>query len=232
MLTPTPPNSEAANTPAMLEYLGEIYRLAYDDNAPDAVTTSAIADRLDVSPPAAVKMMQKLAQSGYLERRPYKGVQLTPKGEALALRNIRRHRLLEAFLVQVMKFEWHEVHDYAHQLEPAIDARLEARMDELAGFPTRCPHGDPIPNRDGVMPRLNDHPLVQFPLNSTGVISRIKTRQDEKLIYLANNNLLPGTEFTLVGRAPFNGPVRLKIGHNEIVIGGELASEIFVVAAN
>lgn len=227
----TAPDYDDPNTPAMLEYLGEIYRLAYDDRAPDAVTTSAIADRLNVSPPAAVKMMQKLAQMGYLERRPYKGVQLTPKGEALALRNIRRHRLVEAFLVRVMKFGWHEVHDYAHQLEPSLDERLEDRMDELAGFPTRCPHGDPIPTRDGKMPILNDMPLADFPLEQTGVIGRIKTRQTEKLLYLAEHQIVPGKPFVLAGRAPFGGPVRLTIDNNDIVVGSELAAEIYVEPA-
>ncbi len=217
-------------TPAMLGYLGEIYRLVYDTNSGGAVTTSAIAERLDVSPPAAVKMMQKLAQSGHLKRKPYKGAQLTPKGEKMALRTIRRHRLTEAFLVTVMKFGWHEAHDYAHHLEMAVDDLFEDRMDELAGFPTRCPHGEPIPSKDGVMPKIEDMPLLEFPTGIDGLISRVRSRSEAKLKYLAEHEIVPGTAFNLLGRGPFNGPVRVKIGVHQLVLGSELAGEIFVEA--
>lgn len=215
-------------THAMREYLGEIYRLAYDDRTEGAVSTSAIAERLNVSPPAAVKMMQKLAHLGYLERQPYRGVQLTPEGERIALRAIRRHRLTEAFLVSVMKFGWHEAHHHAHRLEPAIDDAFEDRMDALAGFPSRCPHGEPIPSKQGTMPAVVDLPLLDCPVESEGVISRVRARDEDKLIYLASNSIVPGSQFTVMGKAPFNGPVRVKIGRDEQVLGSELAGEIYV----
>src|SRR3970040_3172251 len=112
----------------MQEYLGEIYRL---QRSPEGVTPSALADRLEVSPPAVVRMLRRLDEAGLLTHIPYQGVKLSPQGEREALRSIRRHRLLEAFLVQVMGFGWDEVHTHAHGLDSAINDEVEDRMDDL-----------------------------------------------------------------------------------------------------
>ena len=213
-------------THARREYLAEVYRLQTSTDQP--ITTTAIADRLEVSPPAAVKIMQRLAKEGYLRRQPYKGVRLTTEGEREALRSIRRHRLLEAFLVTVMKFNWDEVHPHAHALEPAINDQFEDRMDELAGYPQRCPHGDPIPTKDGRMPVVNDQSLLNFPIGTRGLLRRVRNHTPEKLRYLAEIKLVPGTSITLVNRAPFNGPVRLKIAGGEHVLSAEMASDLFI----
>ncbi len=218
-----------AITHARREYLAEIYRLQQSTDEP--VTTTALADRLEVSPPAVVRMMRRLALEGYLRRQPYKGVSLTPDGEREALKSIRRHRLLEAFLVTVMKFGWDEVHEHAHGLEGAINDLFEDRMDELAGFPKRCPHGDPIPTKDGRMPKLNEASLLNFDVGTQGTISRIRNHTPDKLRYLAEHRLIPGTAVTLMGRAPFNGPVRLKTPAGEHVLGSEMAGDIYIEAA-
>lgn len=215
-------------THARREYLAEIYRL--QTSTDESITTTALAMRLDVTPPAVVRMMRRLAHEGFLKRQPYKGVRLTPEGEREALKSIRRHRLLEAFLVTVMKFSWDEVHTLAHGLEPAINDEFEDRMDELAGHPKRCPHGDPIPSKDGVMPILFDKSLIEFPIGSKGTISRIRNHTPEKLRYFAELKLFPNTSVTLVGRAPFKGPVRIKNGTGEHVLGAELAEQIFIEA--
>lgn len=215
-------------THARREYLAEIYRL--QTSTEEAITTTALALRLDVTPPAVVRMMRRLAHEGFLKRQPYKGVRLTPEGEREALKSIRRHRLLEAFLVIVMRFGWDEVHTHAHALEAAINDQFEDRMDELAGYPKRCPHGDPIPGKDGVMPILNDESLLQFPIGTKAVISRIRNHTPEKLRYFADLKLFPGATITLLGRAPFNGPVRIKNGTSEHVLGAELAGQIFIEA--
>ena len=223
-------HSDAADsiTHARREYLAEIYRL--QTSTDESITTTAMAIRLDVTPPAVVRMMRRLAHEGFLKRQPYKGVRLTPEGEREALKSIRRHRLLEAFLVTVMKFSWDEVHTHAHGLEPAINDQFEDRMDELAGYPKRCPHGDPIPSKDGVMPILNDESLTQFPIGTKAVISRIRNHTPEKLRYFAELQLFPGTSISLVGRAPFKGPVRIKNGTGEHVLGAELAEQILIEA--
>src|SRR3990172_6554513 len=133
----------------MQEYLGEIYRL---ERSPEGVTTSALAERLDVSPPAVVRMLRRLDEAGLLTHIPYQGVKLSPQGEREALRSIRRHRLLEAFLVKVMGFGWDEVHEQAHPLELAISGEFEDRMDAVAGYPTHCPHADPLPTHHPPIP--------------------------------------------------------------------------------
>jgi DtxR family Mn-dependent transcriptional regulator len=222
-------------SPIMQEYLGEIYRL---ERSPEGVTTSALAERLDVSPPAVVRMLRRLDEAGLLTHIPYQGVKLSQNGEREALRSIRRHRLLEAFLVKVMGFGWDEVHDESHKLELAISDAFEDRMDAVSGHPTRCPHGDPIPTKDGRMPEVNDQPLLGVPVGTVGTVSRVKTHDGEKLRYLAKLGLIPGTSIRLLNRAPFNGPLRLQVedprqganGH-EHVIGTELAQALRVEVA-
>lgn len=212
-------------SPVMREYLGEIYRL---ERSAAGVTTSALAERLEVSPSAAARMLRRLDEAGLLTHLPYQDVKLSPQGEREALRSIRRHRLLEAFLVKVMGFGWDEVHEQAHPLELAISGEFEDRMDAVAGYPTHCPHGDPIPTKDGRMAEMNDQPLLDAPVGSQVVIRRVKTHDGEKLRYLAQLGLVPGTPIQLVNRSPFNGPLRLKIGRQEHVIGAELAQALRV----
>jgi DtxR family Mn-dependent transcriptional regulator len=166
-----------------------------------------------------------------LRRQPYRGFRLTPEGEREALKSIRRHRLLEAFLVTVMKFRWDEVHDHAHGLDEVINEQFEDRMDELSGFPKRCPHGDPIPTKDGQLPPIHDVSLADVPLGTAGIIRRIRHHTPDKLRYLADHKLVPGTRITLVNRAPFNGPVRLKAPDGEHVLGSEMANDLFIELA-
>jgi DtxR family Mn-dependent transcriptional regulator len=157
---------------------------------------------------------------------------LTPAGSKAALLGIRRHRLVERFLVDVLKFGWHEVHEEADELQKGITQRLEDRIDELMGHPATCPHGDPIPTREGIVSELNDKPLTVVPPGAKGQITRVKTHDPEKLSYLAEIGLVPGTSFELVNRAPFNGPLRIKIESSgrEQVIGVELAAALWVTS--
>src|SRR5215510_4896421 len=145
---------------AMQEYLAEAYRIAYyQGEANPYISTSALADVLHVSAPAVTRMVQRLKEAGYLEHEPYRGIFLTPTGEHEALMSIRRHRLVERFLTDVMKFGWHEVHDDADELGALVSDALVTRMEKMAGFPRRCPHGEPIPTAEGKMPRVVDRPL-------------------------------------------------------------------------
>ncbi len=209
----------------MREYLGEVYRL--QQGGPGAAT-GALAERLGVSSPAVVRMLRRLERAGLVRRKPYRGAVLTRAGELEALRSIRRHRLLEAFLVKVMGFGWHEVHDHAHLLEPAINDEFEDRMDEVAGHPATCPHGDPIPTKDGHMPPTHDEPLTGLPAGTSGTLRRVKTDDPEKLKYFAELGLLPGVPLAVVNRAPFNGPIRVRAGHLDHVLGSELAAVLRV----
>jgi DtxR family Mn-dependent transcriptional regulator len=207
------------------EYLGEIYRL---ERSPEGVTTSALAERLEVSSSAVARMLRRLDQLGFLTHVPYQGVKLSPAGEREALRSIRRHRLLEVFLVRVMGFGWDEVHEESHGLQLTISDAFEDRMDALAGHPTHCPHGDPIPTKDGRMAATHDAPLLELAVGAGAVLRRVKTDDGEKLRYLAELGLMPGVELRVLGRAPFNGPLRIRANGNEHVIGTELAKSLRV----
>jgi DtxR family Mn-dependent transcriptional regulator len=215
---------------AMSEYLAEAYRLAYYQDSNPYISTSALAEVMHVSAPAVTRMVQRLKEAGYLDHEPYRGISLTPKGESEALMNIRRHRLVEVFLVDVMKFGWHEVHDAADELGEAVTDRIVERMEQMAGFPRRCPHGEPIPSANGVMPRVHDAPLSEVSTGQEYAISRVNTHDADKLAYLGELGLKPGTRIYLVSRAPFNGPLQLRLKEDIQVIGHELAGVLRVCA--
>ncbi|NDJ84943.1 MAG: metal-dependent transcriptional regulator [Chloroflexi bacterium] len=214
----------------MQEYLAETYRIASYQDEP-YVSTSALAEAMGVTAPAVARMATRLREAGYVDHEPYHGMCLTPLGKTEALKAIRRHRLLEVFLVKVMDFGWHEVHDEADHLGAVLSDRLVERMEQMAGYPMRCPHGEPIPSADGQMPVVDDAPLTVMEPPAELVISRVRAHDPEKLMYLAELGLTPGRAVTLISRAPFNGPLRLLIGKNEQVIGTELASVLRVSAA-
>jgi DtxR family Mn-dependent transcriptional regulator len=212
----------------MAHYLGELYRLG---GHREFVAPSALAVELDVSPPAVARMGGRLSERGLVDRRRYRGVRLTSRGEREALREIRYHRMAEAFLVTVLKYGWHEAHDTADALAEIADADLIARMEQAAGHPTRCPHGEPIPSAEGVMPELHDLPLTQLGVGERGVISRVRIRETQRLEYLAREGLFPRTAFRVEGKGPFGGPVRLSLERGEVVLGAEIAGQIFVERA-
>ncbi len=213
---------------AMQEYLAEAYRLAYYQDGDPYISTSDLAKVMHVSAPAVTRMVARLKEAGYLEHEPYKGIALTSKGEREALMNIRRHRLVERFLTDVMKFGWHECHDDADDLGAAVSDVVVERMAVMAGHPKRCPHGEPIPSADGRMPRVVDYPLNNVEQGSDWVISRVNTHDEDKLKYLDSLGLKPGARFTLVERAPFNGPLQLGVNGQIKVIGHELAGVLRV----
>ncbi len=130
--------------------------------------------------------------------------------------------------MQIMRFGWEEVHHLADALEPGINQVLEDRIDELTGHPTRCPHGEPIPSREGKMPPLDDVRLIAVEPGTGGRLSRVRTHDPDKLRYLAELGLLPGVEIQLLARAPFNGPLRIGLGGEECVIGRELAAVLWI----
>lgn len=216
---------DLAPSAAMRGYLAEIYRLQEDS---PTVSTTSLAERLNVSPPAVPRMLKRLQNAGYVKHVPYQGVELTLRGRLEALREVRRHRILEVFLVNVMGFAWHEVHDHAEGLGAGLNDALTDRMDEMTGHPPRCPHGEPIPDQDGRLPEINDMCIVNLGVGHKGAISRVRTHEPEKLEYIASLGLIPGIEFEIIGRAPFNGPMRLRVGRDEVVIGYELMKSLWV----
>jgi len=212
-------------SPAMRRYAAEIYRLQQDH---DQVSLSLLSSQVESSAQAISTMVKRLNKSGYLVHEPYRGVRLTPAGEKIAMPALRRHRLTEVFLVKVMNYDWAAAHELSDVFERGVNEEIEERMDELAGHPTRCPHGEPIPSKEGVMPRVVDVPLVDVPSGSDCVVSRVRTHDVEKLRYIAELGLVPGTPFHLLSCAPFKGPLRLQMKPNDHIIGYELSQSIWV----
>jgi DtxR family Mn-dependent transcriptional regulator len=169
-----------------------------------------------------------MKRKAYLQHEPYQGVRLTAEGERIAMPALRRHRLVEVFLVQVMEFGWGEAHELSDRLELGINETLEDRIDVLTGHPTRCPHGEPIPSKEGRMPEVNDIPLVNLDPTLRCRISRVRTHDVDKLRYFADLGLVPGVALELRSRAPFDGPLRIQMNSEELVLGYELASALYV----
>lgn len=217
-------------SPTMRDYLAEVYRLTDrgEGAASDYVGTSALADRLDVSAPAVNRMITKLKESGLLEHEPYQGIRLTDAGRREALKELRRHRIAEVFLVKVMGFKWHEVHHEAEQLTRGMNEALTQRMDEMAGHPTVCPHGEPIPDANGELPPLNDVLLSDAPHNEDLYVTRVRTREPDRLEYLTALGLMPGAHLRVIHAAPFHGPLQLQLGREYRIIGHNLAELIRV----
>ena len=212
-------------TPAMKRYAAEIFRLEQDV---PFVGLSELSESANASLQATSRMVGRMKKMGYLEHEPYRGVRLTDTGQRIAMPALRRHRLVEVFLVRVMRFGWDEAHDLSDDFELGINDLLEDRIDEITDHPTRCPHGEPIPSKDGVMPEVNDISLIQLQPTRRCRVSRVRTHEPEKLRYFADLGLVPRVEFELRFRAPFNGPFRIHSSQEEIVLGYDLAEALFV----
>ncbi len=212
-------------SPAMQAYAAEIYRLQQDF---DKVPLSLLTDHMSNSAQAIAIMVQKMRKEGYLSYEPYRGVLLTQTGEQIAMPALRRHRLVEVFLVRVMQYDWASAHELSDVFERGVNEEIEDRIDTLTGFPKRCPHGEPIPSKDGIMPTLQDRSLIEVPSGSDCLISRVRTHDPDELRYIADLGLLPGVPFHLLSCAPFKGPLRLKMKPQDHVIGYELARKLWV----
>ncbi len=216
-------------SPAMRRYAAEIYRLQQDH---PYATLSMVAEQVEASLQAVSRMLVRMENAGLLEREPYKGVRLTAVGEKEAMPALRRHRLAEVFLVKVMSFGWEEAHELTDGFELGIDERLEDRIDQLTGYPKRCPHGEPIPSRGGDIQLPNDRALLTLQSGDAGYISRVRTHDKEMLRYLANEGLVPGVGFKVLARGPFNGPQRILVGDQEHILGHELGAVLWVETLN
>jgi DtxR family Mn-dependent transcriptional regulator len=214
-------------TPAMRRYAAEIYRLQQD--LPQ-VGLSELSSAVEASLQATSRMVGRMKDRGYLAHEPYRGVRLTRDGERIAMPALRRHRLVEVFLVRVMKYGWDEAHDVSDQFELGINDPLEDRIDEITGHPTRCPHGEPIPSREGVMPEVHDTSMVNLTPGRRCRISRVRTHNADELRYFAELGLFPGAEFDIRHRSPANGSYRIQFGPREHVLGHALAAALHVEA--
>jgi len=190
------------------DYLKTIYSLGERDDGP--VTTSRISQRLDLSASSVSGMLRKLARQGLIDHRPYGGIALTDVGLAGALRVVRRHRLVEMFLVAQLGYGWDEVHEEAEVLEHAISDQLVERIDAALGHPEFDPHGDPIPGLGGELPSFKAHRLPTLTPGRTGRLVRVDDRDPEVLRHLTQAGIALGQTIELLGQLPFDGPYLIR----------------------
>lgn len=220
-------------TDGMLDYLATIQKLSSYGNK---VTTSGLAERMHVSAAAASSMLRRLEESGFAERSTTDGITLTEQGRLAAMQLIRRHRLLEVFLIKVMGYTWDQVDVEAHKLQHAISSYFEERMDQLCEYPTHCPHGDPIPRKDGTMPVDPLLSAIKLKPGQKGILRRVGSTDARVLRYLSQLELMPGCTIEVTEIAPFGGPVTLEVYANPTaqmpkrkILGSELAEQLYVV---
>lgn len=210
----------------MEDYLKVIYRLQRDTDS--RVSTSSIADHLDVSPPTVTSMLSKLDDREFIQYEKYKGVELTPEGETVALEVIRHHRLLEAYLAEHLDYDWSEVHREADALEHHISEEFEERIAAALDNPEVDPHGDPIPSED--LEPLSDQAsphLGEFSSGNTVIVTRVRDRNAEDLQYLAKVGITPGTMLEITDIAPF-GMITVQIGDQRQSLPEDVAESILV----
>lgn len=193
------------------------------------VPMGQVAAALGVTPGTATTMVKALAESGLAEYEPYSGVRLTTAGEKLAVLVLRRHRLVELFLVQVMGMSWAEVHEEAEQLEHVVSERLIERIDEMLGHPTHDPHGDPIPTAEGTFSPRQLESLLTCPLGTPLRVTRIADQDPAFLRFIENNDLKPGQSIEVETRDTAADSVKVR-GKNRaaITIGARAASKLLV----
>ena len=208
-------------TEAVQDYAKAIYSLWRRSDEP--VSTSAIADRLDVSPASASAMVKRLASLGLVEHEPYRGVELTPAGRRVALEVIRHHRLLELYLAEALGMPWDRVHEEAEVLEHAISPELSELIARKLGNPTHDPHGDPIPTSEGEIEERPTRALDALEPGEHGTFARVSDADPEMLRYLSERGIAPGATLELVGREPFEGPLTVRTEEGEHALGVGLA---------
>ena len=206
---------------AVQDYAKAIYSLNRRTGKP--VATSALAERLDVSPASASAMLKRLTTLGLVTHQPYRGTELTETGERVALEVIRHHRLLELYLAEALGMSWDRVHAEAEVLEHAISPELSELIAEKLGHPTHDPHGDPIPSADGLIDEQVTVPLADVEAGQSGIFTRISDSDPEMLRYLSERGIAPGDALEVTERQPFDGPLTVRFGEREHALGGTLA---------
>jgi DtxR family Mn-dependent transcriptional regulator len=212
-------------TESVEEYLEAIYKLG-EKGQP--VALSALAEHLAISSVSANEMVKKLVERELVLYEPYKGVSLTPVGQAKALAVIRRHRLWERFLTDVLGLSWDQVHEEACRLEHVTSPLVEERLAQFLGEPETCPHGHPMPTVRGEVFVEAGHSLAELTAGQKARVLRVPEGDDALLRYLTTLGLEPQATIQVEAVAPFQGPLTVLIGRGRHVLGRELASKIIV----
>ncbi|MBI3790087.1 MAG: metal-dependent transcriptional regulator [Gemmatimonadetes bacterium] len=193
----------------MEDYLKAIYALEELTDLP--ATTSDIAERLDIAPPSVSGMLRRLATRKLIRHERYRGVSLTPAGRKAALKTLRRHRVIEAYLASVLGFSWDTVHAEAERLEHAASDELIDRMAAALGDPATDPHGAPIPTRDGTLVIVPTQLLAEQAVGTSARVASVGDEDGELLRYVGSLAIRPGAVVKVVSRAPFDGPLTLEV---------------------
>lgn len=207
------------------DYLKAIYALSAEAPA----STTQIAERLDLAPASVSGMIRRLSDQRLLDHEPYRGVVLTPAGRRVALRVLRRHRLIETYLVEFLGYRLDDVHAEADRMEHAVSDTLVERMAAALGHPCVDPHGDPIPDRHGRFDEVDYTPLPNLALGEDADLRRVDISDADRLRYIAGAGLVPGATVRLVDSQPFDGPVTVRVGGADRVLGRDLAMRLLCV---
>lgn len=207
------------------DYLKAIYEI---ERAGTAAFTNDIAGRLSIAPASVSGMIRRLARQGLLKHERYHGVRLTNTGRRAALRTLRRHRILECYLAQVLGYDWDRVHEEAERLEHAASDELIDRMATSLGDPVVDPHGAPIPTRDGTVDETRHRSLADLHAGDRARVLRMADEDGEFLRYLGDLGIVPGTEIAIAHRAPFDGPLTVRVGRASQSIGAGAAARVIV----
>ena len=219
------PLSSGESSRAVEDYLKAIRLLQGEDGS---VSTSSLAQHLDRSPASVTNMVKSLAERGLVEHEPYHGVKLSEAGEGAALRIIRRHRVIEAYLIERLGYSWDEVHAEAERLEHAASDELVERMAAELGQPKLDPHGSPIPTAEGELTERRHPTLSEMKDGTRAIVREVNDSDESRLRYLAELGLYPGTRVEVLEREPFEGPIRVRVAGEERSLGRSLAEIVRV----
>ncbi len=212
-------------TAVVEEYLEAIYRL---QNKGGVARTSDLVKLLKVVPGTVTNTVERLEKEGYITHEPYKGVKLTKKGLKIALQVVRRHRLSERLLTDILHVEWDKVHDAACKLEHGITDEIIKPLEKALRHPKTCPHGNPIPTKCGGIIEEKSQPLTQLNEREQGIIVKITEEKSDLLHYLNKLGLVPGASIKILEKAPFNGPITLNVDGDSRALSRAMASIIQV----
>ncbi len=217
---------DSLQSEAVEDYAKALHALAKRDSG--AVTTSALAERLGVSPGSVTAMLKRMVEMGLVQHEPYKGALLTAEGERVALEVIRHHRLLEAYLSDVLGMPWDRVHDEAEVLEHYISEELEELIATALGDPAHDPHGDPIPDRDLALGESEGMTLADASRGVAGTLARVSDSDPSMLRYLDERGIKLGARLTVGEREPFGGSVAIEVDGKQHMIGTDLARRMVI----
>jgi DtxR family Mn-dependent transcriptional regulator len=207
------------------EYLELIYKL---EEREGVAKTGQIAQELKVALGTVTNTVANLEKKGFLIHRPYAGIKLTEKGRKIALNILRKHRLSERLLADILKISWSAIHDIACKLEHIINEDVTEAIEKSLQYPKTCPHGNPVPDKDGRISIDNYEPLVNLPVKTKGKVMKIINEKENVLKYLATLGLLPGVEIEIEENTPFGGPILVKVSEAKYALGREISSSIYV----